>query len=326
MKRYKTPLYLNFFVTNRCQLNCLHCFYHRHLNRSVDELKIDDIKKIARSLEQPLKLLLLTGGEPFLKSNLPDICSVFSNLNKTKHININTNGYNPGLISRSLLKIKKGIRSDTGLSVHISLDGFEKTNDRVRGNGSFQNALDTIKRLKTIKDIDLTVITTISKLNLKEIEEFASFIRQLDLKHKFQFIRDSHRYTFNLNAQLLNDFDLISNELLLSNREISKANLLVSKLERDYNQNLKREIFIKNIKNKKRNIDCLAGLVYAVLYSDGKVSFCEPIRPFADIKDFDYSFRNFWESELVRYTKKNTKKCFCVDPCSSLVSIYEHKN
>ena len=41
------PNHLVFFVTNKCNLQCSHCFYIDELNSKTRELDIDEIRKIA---------------------------------------------------------------------------------------------------------------------------------------------------------------------------------------------------------------------------------------------------------------------------------------
>lgn len=325
MEKYLTPLYLNFFATNRCQLNCAHCFYHRYLNKPINELSLVDIEKIVQSFAYPLEFLLLTGGEPFLRKDLTEICSIFSTINKTKHINFNTNGWNPGLIYNNLKKISQKITNSTGLSVQISIDGLEKTHDKLRKKGSFQNTLKTIKKLKTLKKIDLSIMTTICRRNLREIEKLASLVRSLNLKHKFQFIRDNYNDVFNLDNNWLNDFRPRLKRLVLPFDEFYKANLKVNKFEQDIKQKLKRKIALKNMEKKRRMVECLAGLSYAVLYPDGKVSFCEPLKPFSNIKDFNYNFKSLWQSEKTENMRKKTERCFCADSCAIITSIYHNQ-
>ena len=44
-----TPTALIFFITNRCNARCVHCFYWNELNETVDELSLNEIERIAKS-------------------------------------------------------------------------------------------------------------------------------------------------------------------------------------------------------------------------------------------------------------------------------------
>ena len=73
------PIQLTFFLTSRCNLRCEHCFYWKELDADhSNELKIDEIKKIAQSLPR-LLVLSITGGEPFVRKDICDVVSTFVN-------------------------------------------------------------------------------------------------------------------------------------------------------------------------------------------------------------------------------------------------------
>ena len=54
-----------------------HCFYKSELNKKEEELSLQQIKTIAKTLKHPLKTLMITGGEPFLRNDVPEICGAF---------------------------------------------------------------------------------------------------------------------------------------------------------------------------------------------------------------------------------------------------------
>jgi len=84
---------LIFFVTGECNLRCEHCFYHDRLNKN-DDIKLEQIKKAFKSFGK-IKNLLLSGGEPFLREDLFEICCFFKENNGIKSISIPTNGSLP---------------------------------------------------------------------------------------------------------------------------------------------------------------------------------------------------------------------------------------
>ena len=85
------PLYFIHFVTTKCNLQCSHCFYHNSLCSNDSELTIDEIKRITKSIGEIL-LIILTGGEPFLRSDLPEIARLYYENAHAREIAIITNG------------------------------------------------------------------------------------------------------------------------------------------------------------------------------------------------------------------------------------------
>ncbi len=75
------------------------CFYSEYLNReNVNLVTLDEIEKISKSLPGLLHLIL-TGGEPFLRSDIEEIAGVFYKNSGTKSISIPTNGFFTDLTS-----------------------------------------------------------------------------------------------------------------------------------------------------------------------------------------------------------------------------------
>ncbi len=83
---------LIFHVTFRCNARCRFCFNWREINQNKDkELSLEEIQKISENLPR-FPWLLLSGGEPFLRSDLVDLIETFHRNNKVAHVTIPTNG------------------------------------------------------------------------------------------------------------------------------------------------------------------------------------------------------------------------------------------
>ena len=65
------------FVTSVCNARCAHCFYP--INAGKNELTLEEIEKLTRTLP-PIRLLLIGGGEPFLRRDLPEIIRLYLSL------------------------------------------------------------------------------------------------------------------------------------------------------------------------------------------------------------------------------------------------------
>jgi sulfatase maturation enzyme AslB (radical SAM superfamily) len=134
------PRWITLFITNYCSARCGHCFYSKELNNKIEELNLENLKKIFLSLKKPLNTLRITGGEPFLNKSTEDFF-IFIDKNKiSKKVNITTHGMMPNLDKR----VKKMIddSKNTHLHIGISLDGLEDThNDFRKIKNGFQLAV-----------------------------------------------------------------------------------------------------------------------------------------------------------------------------------------
>src|SRR5215469_5301359 len=70
-----TPPFMIVFINSICNLTCEHCFYWRNLNRR-DDLTFAEFERLSRELGD-FENLNLSGGEPFLRPEFAEICSLF---------------------------------------------------------------------------------------------------------------------------------------------------------------------------------------------------------------------------------------------------------
>jgi molybdenum cofactor biosynthesis enzyme MoaA len=85
------PFYIRLHVTHRCNYRCKMCGQHRRLADHPKELSLEEMRLVARRVAAiGARHLVITGGEPFLRRDLPAIIAVF----KQHHfsIRVQTNG------------------------------------------------------------------------------------------------------------------------------------------------------------------------------------------------------------------------------------------
>jgi MoaA/NifB/PqqE/SkfB family radical SAM enzyme len=158
VKTVITPKILTFFVTNRCNARCSHCFNWK--TQPNGELSLEEIQKIDFKIFDSVSI---TGGEPTLRVDLAEICShVAENKNK---LYLTTNGLNPQSIQEVIQRVGAGM-----VSVTVSLDGTQEVHDWIRGVNCFDSAVETIKLCRKA-GADVTILTTVSRFNMGNIPE-----------------------------------------------------------------------------------------------------------------------------------------------------------
>jgi len=148
--------------TRRCNLSCVHCYAQSQDIDYRDELTTEEGKALIDDLAGfGAPVLLLSGGEPLMRKDVPELAAYARN--KGMRAVISTNGT---LITGEKAKILKEI----GLSyVGVSLDGLESTNDRFRGlNGAFSLALEGIRNCRE-EGMKTGLRFTINKRNVHEV-------------------------------------------------------------------------------------------------------------------------------------------------------------
>jgi len=149
-------------ITRRCNLKCVHCYAQSKDIHYDNELSTDEGKALIDNLaEFGVPVLLLSGGEPLVRKDLPELAGYA--VQKGMRAVISTNGT---LITKEKAKILK----DIGLSyVGVSLDGMEEIHDKFRGvKGAFKSAIEGIKNSQDA-GIKVGLRFTINKFNVNEI-------------------------------------------------------------------------------------------------------------------------------------------------------------
>ena len=74
----KSPYYVQFYINGKCNLKCRQCNIVE-TNSRVTEMSLDEISIAAQNLKKiGGAIVLLTGGEPFMRKDLPQIVEIFT--------------------------------------------------------------------------------------------------------------------------------------------------------------------------------------------------------------------------------------------------------
>jgi MoaA/NifB/PqqE/SkfB family radical SAM enzyme len=156
-------------LTSRCNQRCIYCEIGAgSASQGKDVLKVDDLKWVIDQMAaNKIPKISLCGGEPFLFDGLMDVIRYAGEMKI--HSSVTTNGMTVHTFSDEQLSIIK--RSGTGINISIdSLD--EGIQSLTRGSGpALDNALKSIRKLDEM-GIPVTVLTTISKYNLRDLSGF----------------------------------------------------------------------------------------------------------------------------------------------------------
>lgn len=120
------PVYVQFYVTARCNLTCRQCNII-YANSDVRECTIDEVERIAENFARMgVAIVLLTGGEPFARRDLPQIIRAFES--RGVHVRMQTNGF--ATEAQVAAAVEAG-----GKDISISLDSLRpEVQDRVNGD------------------------------------------------------------------------------------------------------------------------------------------------------------------------------------------------
>lgn len=176
-RKAKTPWLsgLHWSVTGLCNLKCRHCYMEAPSGR-YGELSWEDTIRVIEQLEEAnIHEVSLTGGEPFLRKDLPDIIAVLAK----KRICVSEIFTNGLYISKEILEGIKGV----GVSprFQISYDG-RGTHEHMRGVEGIEHAVIAAIRKVRTAGFKAVISTSIDKTNKDSIRDTYDLLKALDVQ------------------------------------------------------------------------------------------------------------------------------------------------
>lgn len=182
MQEYFT---LQWHITEKCDQRCKHCYIYNGREKANNELAIKDLEKIVNDFIESCKKMdkrpsiTVTGGDPLLYADVWEFLRILH----SKSIKFSILG-NPFHLTE---KVAKQLKKFGCYNYQMSLDGLKSTHDFIRKPGSFEETLDKIECLNNI-GIHSTIMTTVSKTNIAEINELIPIVVNAKVKN-FSFAR-----------------------------------------------------------------------------------------------------------------------------------------
>lgn len=160
--------YLELQITNACDLRCRHCYLG---DQRMSELPVPRVRRILTEFEQMQGLrVMITGGEPALHSSFDEINNMLPDFMLRKVLF--TNGVSLNREKLRALKVDE---------IQVSIDGLEKAHDVVRGAGTFERSLQTV-RLALDAGFDVSIATMVHAGNLTDFDALDSLFRTMGIK------------------------------------------------------------------------------------------------------------------------------------------------
>ncbi len=180
-----------FRITPLCNLKCVMCGQRGDKGILKGEYAREEAKKIV-PLERYKELVdeispdrpvfYMWGGEPFLYPDFMDLAEYI--VRKKCVLSVNTNG-------TFLKKEAERIVRDKWSALFVSLDGFEETNDAIRGKGSYKRVIDGFREINRQKKLQnssfphMGIVTTVSNINYMYLDKLVEAMKEFDLDWHF---------------------------------------------------------------------------------------------------------------------------------------------
>ncbi len=330
IKRYGTvlaggvtsPLILNILITSVCDMRCRHCFFTEELDdqpRKKRQMTTAQLTRISETLGGRLPILIIAGGEPFTRKDLPEVVRAFYENNQLESVYLMSNG---GIQQRILPDVSRILEECPKLNVTVALgiDGLKEDHEKIRGKaGSWEKAIGTARQLQEIQReiprLDVQTCTCFMNSNQDRIFEWYDFLRY-ELKPdkiNVNYIRPPSARAEELNIdlsryrRLSQMIDDDSRRGVIKNHYQGQGGYFKAAVDI-----YMHELIARTEETQKAQLRCFAGTTGGVIYDEGTVSSCENLDPIGNLGDYDWNFRALWNSPELQARRAQIKNgCFC---------------
>ncbi len=336
---------LHIELTHRCNLRCVMC---HHWGMPFDdpasvrrEMGLPEIKEFVTqsSLLKDVEIVVLTGGEPWLRADIGEILGFLSGHLPKARIGVLTNFWNTGLLRRRLTEARR--RGVKNLWLGSSLDGLEEVHDEIRGRkGAFRGLMRTVGMMRSeFPDVDFSFSFTITPRNHRQLWAAYQHVKsmglwfgaQMAVNHRGLGAPETSVWTKEQLAGVSAQIEAILLDICRGEGAVKKllegrqkeslwlwSRLLYWHYLRRYSK--KPERFFK---------DCYAGQRYAMFDPEGGLFFC-PVNKHRKIGNVrEAGFDALWASKKARDERRfvESRRCDCWLNCIAnpiLDRIVEH--
>lgn len=277
-------------VTYRCNARCNMCSRYKRPSSPDEEISLDTIRKLP-----PMYFTNITGGEPFIRTDLKEI--VRELYKKSDRIVISTNGF----FTDRIIDLCKEFPN---VGIRISIEGLEETNNAIRGlDDGFNRGYTTLKKLVEMHHPDVGFGMTVQDANAKDLVPLYKLSAELNMEFATASLHNSFYFVESNNIikdrpMVAKNFENLINELLKSNSP--------KKWFRAYfNHGL-----INYIYGQKRLLPC--DMAFDTFFIDpyGDVMPCNGTKEKEVMGNLnEQSWDELWNSEQAENVRKKVRSC-----------------
>lgn len=195
-------------VTYRCNARCSMCNRYKAPSKQEEEISLETIKKLPK-----MYFTNITGGEPFIRTDLKDV--VRELYKKSDRIVISTNGF----FTDRIIDLCKEFPQ---IGIRISIEGLEKTNNEIRGlNDGYQRGYTTLKKLREMGMKDVGFGMTVQDKNAPDLVPLYNISNEMGMEFATASLHNSFYFVEAKNIihdrpMVAKNFENLVNELLKS--------------------------------------------------------------------------------------------------------------
>lgn len=195
-------------VTYRCNARCNMCNRYKAPSKPEEEITLEAIKKLPE-----MYFTNITGGEPFIRTDIKDI--VRELYKKSERIVISTNGF----FTDRIVDLCKEFPQ---VGIRISIEGLEETNNTIRGlEDGYKKGYSTLKKLVEMGMKDVGFGMTVQDANAKDLVALYNISDEMNMEFATASLHNSFYFVEAKNIiqdrpMVAKEFENLVNELLKS--------------------------------------------------------------------------------------------------------------
>ena len=268
------PTTLNLLVNDVCNSRCQMCLIWQ--NKKDKELSPDELAKVlSDDLFSELKYVGVSGGEPTLRKDLPELFEVIcSKKPRIYGTGIITNGIIGDIVKQRVLASAEICKSHgVGFNVMVSLDGMGEVHDNVRGRkNNFQSAIALLDFFHKETDIPTSFGCTVTSSNALYVDELLDYAKAEGLYGRFRVAEFIERLYNSGQTELIRSFD---------DKNLYHLGLFFFRVEHEFETNPIIKKTYRNIRDmltegKPRQIGCPYHTQAVALTARGDLLYCAP--------------------------------------------------
>ncbi len=289
-------------VTYRCNARCHMCHTWQYPSKPEQEIDINIFKKLPK-----MNTVNITGGEPFIRTDIEEIIAVIRK--KCNRLVISSNGY---FTDRILSLFRK--RQDIG--IRISIEGLPNANDELRGiPDGFDRGIRTLIELSHMGVKDIGFGITASDRNAKDMIELYHLAKMMRVEFATAAVHNS--YYFHKHDNRFEQPEIAIGEFKKLIWELLKSSRTKDWFRAYFNYGL-----INYIKGNPRLLPCEMGHDSFFLDPYGEIRPCNVMEEtMGNLKE--KKFDEIWsgsEAEMIRDKVRNCKKnCWMIGSVSQVM-------
>ena len=170
------PFIVIWEVTRACQLVCTHCRADAIRSRNPFELSTDEGRRLLDDLASfgaPRPLVVLTGGDPFERPDLPELVAHGTELGLSMALS-------PSVTDRLTREVLVELHDAGAKAISLSLDGASaQTHDSFRGvDGVFDATMEAARMVREV-GYRLQINTTVTRSTVHELPQILKTVLEL---------------------------------------------------------------------------------------------------------------------------------------------------